>query len=131
MIVHLPFPPKELSPNGRHDRRAISGIRATYRDTCYYLTKQAAKAWAPITCDIAMSLTFVQPDLRRRDVDNMLASAKAAIDGFAKALKMDDRQFKPITVDWVREKGSAGALILELSPMALMQAADEEMGAIL
>lgn len=37
MKVSLPFPPKELSPNGRHDRRAISGIRARYRDECFYL----------------------------------------------------------------------------------------------
>lgn len=117
MKVELPFPPKELSPNGRHDRRAIAGIRATYRDTCYYLTKQAAKTWEPLICDVAMSVTFVQPDMRRRDVDNMLASSKAAIDGFAKALGMDDRQFRPLKVDWTRKKGTKGALILELHPM--------------
>jgi crossover junction endodeoxyribonuclease RusA len=109
----LPFPPKELNPNKRHDRRAIAGIRAMYRDTCFYLTKQACKSWTPIEGPVALRVTFVQPDERHRDVDNMLSASKSAIDGFAQALGMNDRQFNPLHVGWTRAKG-AGAVILEI-----------------
>lgn len=130
MKVELPFPPAELFPNrssGKH-WTSTRAAKDAYRDQAFYLTKQAIKAWTPLLCDVALSVTFVQPDMRRRDVDNMLAASKHAIDGFAKALGMDDRQFKPITVDWTRKKGASGALILEIHPLHVMAAIDIDMG---
>lgn len=127
MKVSLPFPPKELSPNARHDRRAIAGLRAKYREYCFYLTKAAAKAWTPLGGEVALHVTFIQPDNRHRDADNMLASSKAAIDGFAQALGMNDRQFRPLRVDWQRGE-KPGALVLEVHPLDVMAAIDQEMG---
>jgi crossover junction endodeoxyribonuclease RusA len=129
MKVTLPFPPAELFPNRSAGKHWTSTRMAkdSYRDHAFYLTKQAAKNWEPLLCDVALSVTFVQPDMRRRDVDNMLAASKHAIDGFAKGLGMDDRQFKPLKVDWTRKKGS-GALVLELHPLDVIAAIDKEMG---
>ena len=130
MKVKLPFPPKELSPNARHDRRAIAGTRRAYRDQCFWLTKQACKAWEPLFVDVELSVTFIQPDNRHRDADNILTASKAAIDGFAEALGMNDRQFKPLRVDWKRGD-KPGALILELHPLTVMSALDQQMGVTL
>lgn len=113
MRVYLPFPPAELSPNARKHWRSVAPHKAAYKDACYYLTKQAMPPiWEVPFVDLPLKVTFMQPDMRSRDVDNMLASIKAAIDGFALALGVNDRQFKPITVDWMRGK-KPGAVVLE------------------
>jgi hypothetical protein len=53
------------------------------------------------------------PDKRMRDADNCLAAAKAALDGLADALQVNDRNFQPIVV--YRELGAKpGKLIVEL-----------------
>ncbi|WP_148649262.1 RusA family crossover junction endodeoxyribonuclease [Novosphingobium barchaimii] len=44
---------------------------------------------------IEMTVTFYPPDRRHRDDDNMIASFKAARDGIADALGVDDRKFRP------------------------------------
>jgi crossover junction endodeoxyribonuclease RusA len=41
-----------------------------------------------------VNLTFVPPDKRRRDADNMLAAMKSGLDGLADALGVDDSQWK-------------------------------------
>ncbi|SOE49110.1 hypothetical protein ODI_R1848 [Orrella dioscoreae] len=46
-----------------------------------------------------VTLTFVAPDRRRRDIDNLLACMKSQMDGIAIALGVDDSQFRPITLD--------------------------------
>lgn len=112
MNIVLPWPPKELSPNFRTHWRATAPKRAAYKESCFLLTKQAAKGWEPRFCDIHLTVTFVQPDMRKRDVDNMLASIKSAIDGVALALDVNDRQFRPLTVDWKRG-GKPGSVVLE------------------
>lgn len=129
-MVRLPFPPAELFPNrasGKH-WGTTRAAKDSYRDEAFYLTKQAAKAWTPLNAEVALSVTFIQPDNRHRDADNMLAASKHAIDGFAKALGMDDKQFRPLKVDWTRKKGTSGALVLEIHPLDVMAAIDREMG---
>lgn len=44
---------------------------------------------------IAYKVTFYPPDKRHRDDDSMIASFKAARDGIADALGVNDRRFKP------------------------------------
>lgn len=66
--------------------------------------------YKPPEGNIALSLLFLTPDKRKRDLDGMLSSAKHALDGIAQALGVDDSRFKPILVDAVLgPKG--GALI--------------------
>ena len=64
--------------------------------------------------DIALKVTFVQPDRRHRDRDNLLAASKAALDGVAAALKVDDSRFEPVTVSRVFGT-KPGALIVEVA----------------
>jgi len=96
MRVELPWPPRELSPNARHDRRAIAGIRKRYRQQCWALTlsgKRKLDAWLEPQSSLHLVITFHPPDKRRRDLDNMLASMKSGLDGVADALGVDDAEW--------------------------------------
>jgi Holliday junction resolvase RusA-like endonuclease len=44
---------------------------------------------------VALTITFVQPDRRARDRDNLLAALKPSLDGLADALGVNDAQFEP------------------------------------
>lgn len=44
-------------------------------------------------------IIFHPPDKRHRDLDNMLASIKYGLDGIALAWGVNDKDFKPITID--------------------------------
>lgn len=57
-------------------------------------------------------LLFSPPDKRRRDIDNMLASMKASLDGIALAIGCDDVEFCPVILDRAPpEKG--GSVLVE------------------
>jgi crossover junction endodeoxyribonuclease RusA len=114
--VELPFPPADLSPNrakGRH-WGALSAARKRYCEACWALTLAQIKGFVAPAGNIALRITFVQPDKRRRDVDNLMACAKNGIDGFAAALKVDDSRFEPLTISRAYG-GKPGALIVEIA----------------
>lgn len=92
IVVSLPWPPKELSPNARLHWAQRRG----------YVKK--SREWARLACLSAgachlgwqrarVSITFRAPDRRARDIDNMLASAKSSLDGVADATGIDDRHW--------------------------------------
>lgn len=108
MIIKLPFPAACLFPNrknGTHFRKTLD-VKEKQKADAYFLTKQAAAGYVAPDGYIALSLLFLTPDKRVRDLDNMLAASKALIDGMARALGVDDSRFKPVLVDWVH--GSNG-----------------------
>jgi crossover junction endodeoxyribonuclease RusA len=116
MLIELPFPPAELNPNRKNGRHwgATHATKKSYRDTCWALALKASRGFVAPAGDVALRLTFVQPDKRRRDRDNLLASAKAALDGVAAALMVDDSRFEPVTV--LRTFGTKpGALLVEVA----------------
>lgn len=65
----------------------------------------------PETCHL--SITFNPPDKRRRDLDNMLASCKAMLDGLASAMKVDDYEFTITLRRGDPVKGGAVAVVIE------------------
>ena len=91
-ILCLPWPPKELSQNARIHWSKKAKITKAYRAAAHALTKQAGLV-APDDGRILLVLEFVPPDRRHRDEDNILASFKAARDGIADALGINDRRF--------------------------------------
>jgi len=97
ILIELPWPLKELSPNwkGHWGRKAKSVKR--YRRMCHAYAHNAVIA-ARYTVKsggvIGFHLEFYPPDRRARDDDNMLASFKAGRDGVADALGVDDSRFK-------------------------------------
>lgn len=117
LIIRLPFPPAELSPNRKNGKYWGSTISAkkSQREAAYYATKQASSAFQIPDGYIPLSLLFLTPDKRHRDLDNLLSSAKSAIDGMAKALGIDDSRFKPILIDFAHGPDKVGSLIAEVN----------------
>lgn len=99
MILTLPWPPKELTPNSKRRKHWASyrGISARYRADCAWLTVKelrVAGAINPTGLKI-LSITFFPPDRRRRDDDGIIGAFKAGRDGVADALGVDDHTFRP------------------------------------
>lgn len=93
--VVLPWPPKDLSPNARVHWTKRSKAAKTYRIECGWHVRAAGPKpkFAP-SGPVTLDIEFVEPDKQyRRDLDNMLASIKAGIDGIADALGVNDRRF--------------------------------------
>ncbi|SUO95229.1 hypothetical protein [Suttonella ornithocola] len=96
--VTLPFPPSELMPNNKNGRHWAVTHKAKLkaREDAYFLTLQAG--WRGADVSNGIKVTFYLPDKRRRDNDNLLAASKPALDGFAKAIGVDDSNFNPLLI---------------------------------
>lgn len=114
MIV-LPWPPSELSPNARCHFRVSAPIRKKYRADCYLLAK-ASGTKAPTTEKLLWLVEFFPPDRRHYDDDNLLSRIKAARDGVAEALGVNDRRF--VTQFSVSDRViKGGAVHVQIQPM--------------
>jgi len=123
ITIELPFPPPELNPNFRpkHWSEKAEAI-AQYRHDCKVDALQVVRS-LPLSARLRMdadlpihvTITFILKDRRRHDWDNLLASAKALIDGAlvdAGLLPDDDvRSWSP-TLRY--EQGDKAAVRIEL-----------------
>lgn len=104
----LPWPSKDLSPNGRvHWARKAKAVKEA-REQAYYLAKAAGWPGQVLpTGRLHMWIDFYPPTKRLPDDDNMLSRMKAARDGIADALLIDDKRFvsHPYVKDEVRKGG--------------------------
>lgn len=105
MLIVLPWPDRRLSPNARVHWRAKAPVTAKARadgaDATYEaLNGGLREARAALRGDgpIALTITFYPPDRRHRDDDGMIGAFKAARDGIADALSVNDRRFRPTYV---------------------------------
>ena len=90
--VTLGWPPRECSPNWRGHWAKKAKAAKAYKLACWALAKEA-KVTAPAEGQIRLIIEFIPPDRRHRDMDNMLASVKAGIDGLALAMGVNDNRF--------------------------------------
>lgn len=90
--VTLPWPPKELSPNARTHWAKLAAVKKAYRTECFMQARIAGVTRQKAT-RAHISISFVPPDRRGRDLDNCLASIKAGLDGIADALFIDDKHW--------------------------------------
>lgn len=100
MIITLPWPDKRLNPNARMHFRALAAVKKQARTDAHILATvaiplSAKRAIAAGDGKIPIEIRFYPPDNRHRDDDNAIASFKAARDGIADALGVDDRRFRP------------------------------------
>jgi Holliday junction resolvase RusA-like endonuclease len=114
MILILDYPDMALSPNRKNGKYWGSTINAkkNARDTAYYATKAQLKGTLP-DANWSLKITYMQTDKRHRDLDNLLSASKHAIDGMAKALNVDDKRFRPITLDVAY--GDKAQMIVEIN----------------
>lgn len=96
--LQLSFPAPELMQNrreGRHWHYAHEA-KVAQRQEAYLLTRQAiTQSGFELRpgARYRVVMTFHPPDNRRRDVSNLHAAMKAALDGIADAMGIDDSAF--------------------------------------
>lgn len=101
MRIELPWPDKRLSPNARLHWAAKSPVKALAREDARKVTfgamqkHLATQAHFEGDDPLPMTVKFYPPDRRHRDDDNMIGAFKAARDGIADALGVNDRRFRP------------------------------------
>lgn len=103
MIIVLPFPPAILNPNKIAHWAKKSPIKAQYKYDCKMLT--LASGVKPPEGRIHLEITFYPPR-NVGDIDNFLAAMKSGIDGVAEAWQVNDKCFRPLTID-VAEKDAS------------------------
>ena len=115
LTVILPWPDKRLSPNARIDRRQVAAIKAREKEAARILTieKYAVGYYSGVFTPQTLNLEFCPPDKRHYDMDNLLASMKAPLDGMAEALGIDDNLFEPITL-WRGKVIKGGQVIVKI-----------------
>lgn len=100
IVITLPWPDKELSPNARiHWRPKAVHIRAARFDAYFAALEVINKR--PETSDglidaerLKLTWTFYPPNRARRDLDNTIGSCKAYQDGIASAIGVNDNKFE-------------------------------------
>lgn len=92
MRVVLPWPCRELSPNARVHWARKARAAKTYGTIAAFEALQLKRPKG-LKC-VRVVIEFYPPDNRRRDLDNMLASMKPAIDGIAAAIGVDDSKWE-------------------------------------
>ena len=113
LTVILPWPPKACSPNARGHWSKLASARKSYRNDCWVTSiHQGGKRIAAERLDVA--ITFVPPDKRRRDMDNMLSSCKAGLDGLADCLGVDDSKWR-LTLAVSPERVRNGAVRVQVA----------------
>jgi len=100
LTVTLSLPPKALSPNARSHWAAKARAVQAHRGEAFLMAGRAVagvdkggQRWALVGTEIMVRATFWFRVERRRDRDNAQASLKAALDGIAEALGVDDSRF--------------------------------------
>ena len=113
-MVDLPWPHKDMSPNSRKHRLAVAPIRKKYRADCGWLCKAAKMDFSHMAeVGIHLRITFHPPDLRRRDLDNMLGSIKSGLDGVADVIGVDDSRWA-LTLRRGAVRRPHGAVVVEV-----------------
>lgn len=112
----LPWPSKDLSPNGRVHWRAKAKATKAARQTAVVLAFEAGwrEAWLPegrlhlwIDC-------YQAPGKKLPDDDNMIGRCKAYRDGIAQVLGIDDKRFisHPFVSD---ERRPGGQVVIRIT----------------
>jgi len=93
-IIHLPWPPAALSPNGSQgDVFGKARAARDYKATCAALLRERGKGIARLPAGSTVSrisLTFCPPTRHRFDLDNITRRCKPMLDALASAIGVDD-----------------------------------------
>ena len=98
--IVLGWPPSDLSPNKRLHWAKLASAKKQYRKDCYSVSKEQLKKYRGVYDNIpeklVLEMTFIPPDKRSYDRDNLVARMKAGIDGLADALRINDKRFNTV-----------------------------------
>ena len=98
--IVLGWPPSDLSPNKRLHWAKLATAKKQYRKDCYSVSKEQLKKYRGVYENIpeklVLEMTFIPPDKRSYDRDNLVARMKAGIDGLSDALRINDKRFNTV-----------------------------------
>lgn len=99
LTLRLPWPPKDLSPNGRVHWAKLAKAKRLYRQTCWaeVASLSAELRQLPEGKSFDLLLRFLPPNRRSYDRDNLASRMKSGIDGVCQALGIDDSRFRRVT----------------------------------
>jgi crossover junction endodeoxyribonuclease RusA len=92
LTINLLWPYPSLSPNARVHWRRVAEVKKIAKRDAFYVAK-AARRDKIAAEGVTARVTFFPPDRRHRDMDNMIASMKAAFDGVSEAIGVDDSKW--------------------------------------
>ncbi|MGO8242966.1 endonuclease [Rhizobium johnstonii] len=96
-VIFLPWPDRRLSPNARGHWSSLARAKRAAKEAAFYLTKQAGVEKIQAE-SLTVRYSFFPPSRRAYDLDNLVASMKAAADGIALAIGVDDSKWN-IAID--------------------------------
>jgi Holliday junction resolvase RusA-like endonuclease len=96
IVIDLPWPHPHLSPNARVHWSKLARAKAAQRTLAHWMAYKAYRAFGSpqLIGPVDVHCEFAPPDKRRRDMDNMLASIKAALDGVSAVIGVDDSKWR-------------------------------------
>lgn len=97
--VVLGWPPSDLSPNARLHWGKVARAKKQYRQACLSVTKEQLKKYPnynELPEILVLEMTFIPPDRRSYDRDNLVARMKSGIDGLSDALRINDKRFNTV-----------------------------------
>ena len=95
MTVTLGWPSRALSPNARTHWSTLARAKKAARREAYVAANIAAvlAGVSSVGSSVCIQATFIPPDARRRDLDNLIASIKPHLDGISDAILIDDSRW--------------------------------------
>lgn len=117
--ISLPFPPRELSPNARVHWARKAKVIAAYRQWCGWAARVGDTGFLlpslTLKPPVEATVTFVLPDKRRRDMDNLLASLKPMWDGLVDAGLLGDDSHDKLRLSAPQVRVEKGQQYVELA----------------
>lgn len=109
LSITLPWPHQDLSPNSRVHWAKLAQRKAKAKQDAYWATKHAGEGSLPPSAEISrirLSLRFAPPSNRHYDLDGLISRFKAAQDGIAQAIGVNDRNFSYGVIEMLpKQKG--------------------------
>lgn len=93
ITAYLPWPDRTLSPNARVHWAKLAKAKKKARQDAYFAVLATGRP-ARIVAPVRIHYTFEPPRRYRLDDDGLEARMKAARDGIADALGIDDHEFR-------------------------------------
>lgn len=114
VILDLPWFPSGLMPNAARGKHwAQRGkLAAKYRWDCFHFSLN--RRTILYGEKIPVSILFIPPDNRKRDIDGCLTAIKSGIDGMCEAWGIDDNRLRPVTLDYADEPVKGGIVRVSL-----------------
>ncbi len=115
VLLRLGWPDKALSPHAKGHWRPKARATRTARIEARIIALQQGAQRIPRPETARLVFAFHPPDRRKRDLHNMPATMKAAIDGIADAMGVDDNKFRCAWPEVFSDPVKGGCVLIEVT----------------